>query len=58
MACEGHWRLSSRTDFNGAMAVRPWMESKGKGKSKKRKNFNGAMAVRPWMEKHGTKYVA
>ena len=36
-------------NFNGAMAVRPWMEVWGKDTSAAGSDFNGAMAVRPWM---------
>ena len=38
-----------RYDFNGAMAVRPWMEFRLACPPSMQSNFNGAMAVRPWM---------
>ena len=36
-------------DFNGAMAVRPWMADIDPDREARHQNFNGAMAVRPWM---------
>ena len=36
-------------NFNGAMAVRPWMAARPLSSLPPRMNFNGAMAVRPWM---------
>ena len=35
--------------FNGAMAVRPWMDGGGRPCTARGACFNGAMAVRPWM---------
>ena len=37
-------------NFNGAMAVRPWMATRRPKRRAPSTNFNGAMAVRPWME--------
>ena len=36
-------------DFNGAMAVRPWMAAGPPAVRRAPPHFNGAMAVRPWM---------
>ena len=41
--------VDNRRDFNGAMAVRPWMAAAAAGAAPAYSNFNGAMAVRPWM---------
>ena len=40
---------SSLHNFNGAMAVRPWMDLSTRGPRPCPWDFNGAMAVRPWM---------
>ena len=49
---DGVRRLESRINninFNGAMAVRPWMGSGSRTRKALATYFNGAMAVRPWM---------
>ena len=45
------WIMPASSDFNGAMAVRPWMARRGTRRHGTRRDFNGAMAVRPWMER-------
>ena len=40
---------SESQNFNGAMAVRPWMDLRHISFALQSIDFNGAMAVRPWM---------